>query len=201
MCDRVLIINFQQRRAERTDTRDVHGTAYKTNPTHPVEKVIKGSHTRPARRPRSALSRAGALEWSDLRRARRQSPSGRVHGLVWLGTTSSPRVARYYVLAARLRHKNYTRQQQHGGRGATQARSQYTVQGILTRPYLYSGGHCKGERSSRAGAGAASPASRPHLAPSCGGCYSPATALLQPCCGGGGGLRPELRRASDATCG
>ena len=96
-------------------------------------------------------------------------------------TSPRSRVARYYVLAARLRHKNYTRQQQHGGRGATQARSQYTVQGILTRPYLYSGGHCKGERSSRAGAGAASPASRPHLAPSCGGCYSPATALLQPC--------------------
>ena len=112
------------------------------------------------------------------------------------------RVARY----VRSLHKNYTPTATRGPR-PTQARSQYTVQGILTALLVrYSGGHCKGERSSRAGAGAAPPASRPHLAPSCGGCYSPAaaaaaTALLQPCCGCGGGLRPELGRASDATCG
>ena len=168
MCDRVLIINFQQRRAERTDTRDVHGTAYKTNPTHPVEKVIKGSHTRPARRPRSALSRAGALEWSDLRRARRQSPSGRVHGLVWLGTTSSLRGS-----GTRIIHAN-------SNTGAEAQRKR--ARSIQSRVYLHgltciAGGTAKANEAR----GQVRALLHPHLARISPRAAAAATALLQPC--------------------
>ena len=162
--------------------------------------------------PRMVRVRAGSglsrLEWSVWT------------SLVWLGTSA--------------RCTRITRQQQHGGRGQRK-RARSIQSRVYLRPYLYSGGHCKGERSSRAGAGDARSRSRPrsaacvraarlsarqgratrasegpppllhpHLAPSCGRAAATALRLrqlLQPCCGCGGGLRPELGRASDATCG
>ena len=69
--------------------------------------------------------------------------------LVWLGTSA--------------RCTRITRQQQHGGRGQRK-RARSIQSRVYLRPYLYSGGHCKGERSSRAGAGDARSRSRPRSA-------------------------------------
>ena len=182
MCDRVLIINFQQRRAERTDTRDVHGTAYKTNPTHPVEKVIKGSHTRPARRPRSALSRAGALvltvssgQTSDERDVSHPVDESTVScgsvlrpRLVWLGTTSSLRGS-----GTRIIHAN-------SNTGAEAQRKR--ARSIQSRVYLHgltciAGGTAKANEAR----GQVRALLHPHLARISPRAAAAATALLQPC--------------------